>query len=119
MTPKKKPDIFEQQAKQRLEKRKKRHLQERKPYQKKRVLIPAFLMVVLIIGGIYGFINSLRYQSTDDAFVEGRLVSIAPKVSGQIINLYVNDNDYVGFCKKRFRQIHQVETKRTLHKARV
>ncbi len=95
MTPKKKPDIFEQQAKQRLEKRKKRHLQERKPYQKKRVLIPAFLMVVLIIGGIYGFINSLRYQSTDDAFVEGRLVSIAPKVSGQIINLYVNDNDYV------------------------
>ena len=37
----------------------------------------------------------MTYQSTDDAFVEGRLVSIAPRVSGQVISLYVDDNDFV------------------------
>ena len=95
MESKKKPNIFEQQARQRLLSRKKRHLENRKPYQKKRVIIPSIIMVLLVLAGIYGFINSLKYQSTDDAFVEGRLVSIAPKVSGQIVNLYVNDNDYV------------------------
>ena len=35
------------------------------------------------------------YQSTDDAFVEGRLISVAPRVSGPVINLLVDDNDVV------------------------
>jgi membrane fusion protein (multidrug efflux system) len=44
---------------------------------------------------LHAFITSLSYQSTDDAFVEGRFVQIAPKVSGQVISLKVDDNDYV------------------------
>ena len=88
-------DIFEQQALQRLAQRKKRHLNNRKFYQKKRIIIPAILMTFLVLSGIYGFFNSLKYQSTDDAFVEGRLVSVAPKVAGQVVKLNFNDNDFV------------------------
>ncbi|MGN0006433.1 MAG: HlyD family secretion protein [Candidatus Gastranaerophilaceae bacterium] len=88
-------DIFEQQALQRLAQRKKRHSNNRKFYQKKRIVIPVVLMIFLVASGIYGFFNSLKYQSTDDAFVEGRLVSVAPKVAGQVVKLYFNDNDFV------------------------
>ena len=45
--------------------------------------------------GIMSFINSLSYQSTDDAFIEGTLVSVAPKISGQVLKLHFNDNDFV------------------------
>mgnify|MGYP004612740287 CR=1 FL=1 len=95
MNAKNEPNIFEEQARQRLQARKKRHMKNRKPYQKKRIVIPSLIMIFLVISGIYGFLNSLKYQSTDDAFVEGRFVSVAPKVSGQIVGLYVNDNDFV------------------------
>ena len=88
-------DIFEQQALQRLAQRKKRHSNNRKFYQKKRIVIPVIIMVFLVVSGIYGFFNSLKYQSTDDAFVEGRLISVAPKVAGQVVKLYFNDNDFV------------------------
>ncbi|MCD7878903.1 MAG: HlyD family secretion protein [Candidatus Gastranaerophilales bacterium] len=85
-------DIFEQHAKDRLKAYKKK---KRKPYQKKRVILPVSVVVVLLVCLIVSFFNSLKYQSTDDAFVEGRLISIAPKVSGHIVKLMVDDNDYV------------------------
>jgi membrane fusion protein (multidrug efflux system) len=34
-------------------------------------------------------------QSTNDAYVEGRIIRISPKVSGQVISLRVDDNDAV------------------------
>jgi membrane fusion protein (multidrug efflux system) len=92
---KKKQDIFDEEAKIRLKARRARKRKTRKPYQKKRVLVPAICMIALLACGIMSFFNSLKYQSTDDAFIEGRLVSLAPKVSGQIIKLHFNDNDFV------------------------
>lgn len=85
-------DIFEKEAKLRLQRRKRSYL---KKYTRKRIVIPAFVVLFFVGLGLYMFINSLSYQSTDDAFVEGRLVSIAPRVSGQVVSLLVNDNDYV------------------------
>lgn len=88
----KKNDVFKEEAKIRLNERRVRDRRKRKPYQKKRVIVPAGIVIVLLICGIFSFFYSLKYQSTDDAFVEGRMVSIAPKVSGQIIKLYFDDN---------------------------
>jgi membrane fusion protein (multidrug efflux system) len=34
-------------------------------------------------------------ESTNDAYVEARVVRISPKVSGQVISLRVDDNDPV------------------------
>ena len=87
-----KNDIFEKEARIRLNKRRRKNL---KKYTKKRILIPACAVLFFILFGLHTFITSLSYQSTDDAFVEGRFVQIAPKVSGQVISLKVDDNDYV------------------------
>ncbi|HZU98878.1 MAG TPA: HlyD family secretion protein [Planctomycetota bacterium] len=45
------------------------------------------LATVLALG-----IRSLDYESTDDAFVEGHVTSISPKVSGHVIAVHFDDN---------------------------
>ncbi len=62
---------------------------------RKRILIPSTLILIFLVILVGFSIYSLKYQITDDAFVEGRLISIAPRVSGQVISLNVNDNDFV------------------------
>lgn len=61
---------------------------------KKRYILAGFIGMVLI-GVIYLYITSLMFQSTDDAYVESHLVQIAPKVSGQVVEVFVDDNQSV------------------------
>lgn len=78
------------------EKKVKARLKSRRPeYMKKRVYVPTLTAILLIMTGIYAAIHATFYQSTDDAFVEGRLVSIAPRVSAPVIRLLVDDNQDV------------------------
>lgn len=65
---------------------------ERPELSKKRVFVPIILASVLVILGIVTAIHSTFFQSTDDAFVEGRLISVAPRVAGPVVNLLVDDN---------------------------
>lgn len=67
----------------------------RPSYAKKRVIIPAIMAVMFLAAGIYFIIHSLHYQETDDAFVEGHIISIAPRVSGPVLKLLVDDNEEV------------------------
>lgn len=93
---KKPKDIFEQEAKIRLKARKARKRKKLiTKYTKKRIIVPVIILITLFIMGVMSFINSLSYQSTDDAFIEGSLVSVAPKISGQVIKLHFSDNDFV------------------------
>lgn len=64
-------------------------------YQKKRVIVPAITASVLLLLGLLVSINSIFYKSTDDAFIEGHIVTVAPRVSGPVIKLYVEDNQEV------------------------
>ena len=70
--------------------------QEQKPKSKKirRKIALVFVIVLLICSGIY-LVNEMKYESTDDAYVENISVSVSPKVSGQIENVYIKDNQYV------------------------
>lgn len=68
---------------------------KRPEYKKKRVVVPIITACVLLLIGIIAAIHSTYFQSTDDAFVEGRLISVAPRVSGPVINLLADDNDEV------------------------
>lgn len=61
---------------------------------KKRFLIPAIIIFAAIVG-YFGIINAAKYESTEDAYVETHTVQIAPKVDGQIIEMYVTDNQKV------------------------
>ena len=84
----KNPPEFVKEAKKRLKKR-------RPEYKKKRVIVPSITAAILIILGITAAIHATFYQSTDDAFVEGRLITVAPRVSGPVVKLLVDDNDEV------------------------
>lgn len=61
---------------------------------KKRFLIP-IIIVIAAIGGYFVAQNALKYESTEDAYVETHTVQVAPKVSGQVVEMYVTDNQQV------------------------
>jgi membrane fusion protein (multidrug efflux system) len=64
---------------------------------RKRFLLPAIFaaLVALAIGGTVYYVHARHFESTDDAFVEGHIVQIAPRIAGQVAQVLVNDNDHV------------------------
>ena len=69
---------------------------KKKFYQHTWFLILAGLaLVALIIWGISYFIYSSHHESTDDAFVEGHAVRVSPRTAGQVLRVYVRDNQLV------------------------
>lgn len=60
----------------------------------KRKITIVVAVILLIAGGIY-LANEMKYQSTDDAYVETTTVNVSPKVSGQIEEVFVKDNQFV------------------------
>jgi membrane fusion protein (multidrug efflux system) len=68
------------------------------PVNNKKKKAAAVFVVILIIGALTLFFY-LRYKSvhisTDDAFVDGRIHTIAPKIRGTVKTVYVNDNQQV------------------------
>ena len=68
--------------------------QKQKPKGIKRTIAIIIVAVLLVLAGFY-LINEMHYVSTDDAYVETTMVSVAPKVSGQIEEVYVTDNQHV------------------------
>jgi len=59
-------------------------------------LVPAaiVLAVLLYFGLAYLFV-ALTHESTDDAFIAGHIVSVAPRIAGQVVNVHVLDNQMV------------------------
>ena len=53
------------------------------------------VLVGLIAGGLYYWQSTKNIESTDDAYTDGRAVTIAPRVTGQVVSLDVNDNQFV------------------------
>src|SRR5262249_7195330 len=69
----------------------------KKPFFK-RPLVLFVMAVLLVIGLIFGiryYIYAKTHTSTDDAFVDGDVIQISPKVSGHVMKLYVTDNQRV------------------------
>ena len=58
-------------------------------------LIGAAVIGLLLIAGIGWFLKSLGTVSTDDAFVSGHVTFVAPRVSGQVARVLVEDNNHV------------------------
>jgi membrane fusion protein (multidrug efflux system) len=55
----------------------------------------AGLVALAMVGGLGGWVIGHGKESTDDAQVEGRVVSISPRVSGQVEKVLVIDNQPV------------------------
>lgn len=59
---------------------------------KKRFISSVLIAIVIII---FGYIYFSSFETTDDAFIEGHVVRISPKVSGIISQILINDNQHV------------------------
>ncbi len=64
-----------------------------KKFKKRQIFLVVGIVLILITG--YFLYDMSKYQTTDDAYVETTTVSVAPKVSGEIIEVYVKDNQQV------------------------
>jgi membrane fusion protein (multidrug efflux system) len=53
------------------------------------------VLAVLLYFALSYLNGYLTHESTDDAFVEGHVVSIAPRISGQVLAVHVLDNQLV------------------------
>ncbi len=61
-----------------------------------RVFLGGTLVFGLLIGGgIYYWLSTRNFEWTDDAYTDGRAVSVAPRVSGLVVSLDVTDNEFV------------------------
>ncbi len=68
---------------------------ERKRPGKKPLIILAVVVVIMLIVGFWFWFTTRNIETTDDAFTEGDAVTIAPKASGYVVKLLVNDNQRV------------------------
>ena len=60
------------------------------------VLLLTILLVLGIGYAAYAYwLANAGYQTTDDAYVDGRAITIAPQISGAVVALDVNDNQFV------------------------
>jgi membrane fusion protein (multidrug efflux system) len=58
-----------------------------------------FVIAIILLGGAYAgysyWLANRDYESTDDAYTDGRMIVVAPEVTGKIVSLDVNDNEFV------------------------
>jgi membrane fusion protein (multidrug efflux system) len=59
------------------------------------MIVLAVVILVAIIGGGYYWWSNKDLASTDDAYTDGRAITIASQVSGYVVDLAVTDNQFV------------------------
>src|SRR5215469_2668932 len=59
------------------------------------VVIGTIILAALFIWGLGMFARGLSHETTDDAFLAGDIVSIAPRIAGQVKEVFVQDNQTV------------------------
>ena len=52
-------------------------------------------VVAAAAAGVYYYIQSLSFESTDDAFIEAHIVPVSSRVPGHVANVLVTDNQWV------------------------
>jgi membrane fusion protein (multidrug efflux system) len=66
-----------------------------KRFKKRKVIIPLTIIISLVIGGLIYLDRASKYVSTDDAYIESHSVQVAPKVAGNVVKVYFDDNQQV------------------------
>jgi membrane fusion protein, multidrug efflux system len=69
--------------------------QKKKPRNRTPIIILIVIAVIAMVGGLIFWLMTRNQESTDDAYTEGNAVSIAPKVSGYVVENRINDNVFV------------------------
>ena len=58
-------------------------------------LLAAIIVIAIVIAGIDYWWATRNEESTDDAFTDGNAVMVEPHVTGYVVQLAVNDNEFV------------------------
>ncbi len=59
------------------------------------ILVGTVLILLGLVLGGRSVVEAFTHASTDDAFLDGDIVSLAPKVAGQVSKVLVADNQFV------------------------
>src|SRR5947209_1033620 len=59
------------------------------------LIVAAIVLVVAALVGLRYWLYARSHETTDDAFVDGRVVQLSPKVTGYVAKVYVADNQPV------------------------
>jgi membrane fusion protein (multidrug efflux system) len=67
---------------------------QRRPFYARPLLMAMLAMLLLggAIAGVRYWQHAQQYESTDDAFIQGHITQISPKVSAQVTRVLVDDN---------------------------
>src|SRR5437660_12129 len=60
--------------------------------KKRLVLAGAVAALVAVSVAVPLLYSAFTHESTDDAFIDGHIITIAPKVAGQVLAVHVEDN---------------------------
>jgi membrane fusion protein (multidrug efflux system) len=55
-------------------------------------IVLSVVLVGAVVAGLYFFVRSFYYESTDDAFIEAHVVTISTKLSNQVSDVKIDDN---------------------------
>lgn len=71
--------------------------EKKAPFSKRRSVIigAALLAIVGIIYGATALLHAMTHESTDDAFINGHIISVSPKIPGKVLAVHVSDNQFV------------------------
>lgn len=70
---------------------------ETRPFYKRPAILVAasVALVIAAIIGMHYWLYARAHESTDDAFIDGHIIQISPKVSAYVAKVYVTDNQQV------------------------
>jgi membrane fusion protein, multidrug efflux system len=67
----------------------------KRPRRKKWGLAGAVLALVALAAVIPYYLHAISHESTDDAFIDGSIISVSPRVAGHVARVWVTDNQKV------------------------
>jgi membrane fusion protein, multidrug efflux system len=69
----------------------------KEPLYKRRwfIVCASLLLITGLIFGVRYYLHARAHESTDDAFIDGHIIQISPKVSGYVVKLLITDNQHV------------------------
>jgi membrane fusion protein (multidrug efflux system) len=59
------------------------------------ILLGAGVAIIVIGAGVLYWLHARHFESTDDAFIDGYVTQMAPRVAGQVTTLSFTDNQHV------------------------
>jgi len=65
------------------------------PRKRLPLIVSIVVAIALAVGGTFWWIGKQNWEKTDNAFIEADTVLVAPRISGQVVEVLVQDNQHV------------------------